>query len=289
MDRRLLALALTAVTTTAGLGVAALAANEKIALVTVVADSSKAANGLTPADFTISEGKDAVKVVEAVPAKDPLSVVLLADTALPSDGRAATPELRKALSAFVATVLSGEPNAQIALYQVSNAAMPVKGFTANRADLEAGINVIASATPAGSAMLEGVVTAAKTLGARPAPRRAIVAIGMGTDEGTALQPKTVSDAVRQSGATLWIVSVQGIAEAQLTNRDAVWTRATDETGGLRQNIVQPSQLEPRLQSVANSLLSQYYLKMVRKGEGAVKALKGETAQRSAVLFTHWMR
>lgn len=289
MNRRLLSLMWAVAGTAAGLGAGVVPANEKIALVTVVADSARAANGLTSADFTITEGKDAVQVVEAVPAKDALSVVLLADRALPPDGTSATTELRKALNAFVGTVLAAEPTAQIALYQVSNAAVPVKDFTGSRADLEAGVNVIASGMPPGSAMLEGVVTAAKRVGERPAPRRAIVAVGMGTEEGTALQPKAVTDAVRLAGATLWVVSLQGVAESQLTNRDAVWTRATEDTGGLRQNVVQAAQLEPRLQSVANSLLSQYYLKMARKGEGAVKSLKGQTAQHSQVLFTHWMR
>jgi len=104
-----------------------------------------------------------------------------------------------------------------------------------------------------------------------------------------MQPKAVTDAVRQSGATLWVVALQGVAESQLTNRDAVWTKATEDTGGLRQNVVQGSQLESHLQSVANSLVSQYYLKMVRKGNGAVKGFKGQTSQRSQVLFTHWMR
>jgi hypothetical protein len=80
-----------------------------------------------------------------------------------------------------------------------------------------------------------------------------------------------------------------MAENQLTNRDAAWTPATDDTGGLRQNIVQTTQLESHLQGVANSLASQYYLKMVRKSDGAVKGLKGQTAQRSQGLFRHWMR
>ena len=286
--RKPLALACSIAVTAAALGAAA-GTNEKIALVTVVADSAKAASGLTPADFSITEGKDAVQVIEAVPAKDPLSVVVLVDTALPPDGRAATPELRKALHAFVAAVLAGEPTAHIALYQVSNAAIPLRPLTDSRADLDAGVDVLASGTPSGSAMLEGVVTAAKLLGERQPPRRAIVAIGMGTEEGTSLQPKSVGDVVRQSGATLWVVSLQGIAESQLTNRDAAWTRATEDTGGLRQNVVNATQLEPRLHSVANSLLSQYYLKMVRKGEGPVKGLKGQTTQRSQVLFTHWMK
>ena len=49
--------------------------NEKLALVTVVADESRPATALTPADFAITEEKDKLQVVEAVPARDPLSVV----------------------------------------------------------------------------------------------------------------------------------------------------------------------------------------------------------------------
>jgi hypothetical protein len=265
------------------------APSEKLVMVTVVADPSKPAAALTPADFTVTEEKDSIQVIEAVPAKDPLSIVLLVDTALPQDGSAATPELRKALKAFVATIQAGEPSARIALYQVANAALPVKDFTADRTVLDGGIDLIASGTPAGSKMLEGVVTAAKRLGDRPAPRRAIVCVGIGTAEGTSLNPKIVGDTVRQSGATLWVVSVEGFRDASLTNRDTVWTRVTADTGGLRQNVVQVTGLDSPLQRVANSLLSQYFLKMVRKQEGPVKGFKGQTAGGSAVLFTRWMR
>ena len=129
---------------------------------------------------------------------------------------------------------------------------------------------------------------ARKIAERPAPRRAIVAVGMGTAEGTALLPKRVSDEVLASGATLWVVSVQGAADASLTNRDTVWTRGTEASGGLRQNVVQATRLEASLLNVANSLLSQYYLKMTRTRDGAMKPLKG-TAQGSQVLFTRWVR
>jgi len=264
-------------------------AAEKLALVTVFAGQGKPATGLVPADFTITEEKTKLDVIEAAPAKDPLSVVLLVDTALPADGAAATPEMRRALMTFIGTLLDGEPGAQIALYQVSNAGLPVKDFTSSRAALEAGINAIASGTPPGSSMLEAVRDAAKKVGERPAPRRAIVAVGIGTAEGTALQPKPVTDVVMQAGATLWVVSVQGAADSSLTNRDTVWTRGTEATGGLRQNVVQATRLEGSLRSVANSLLSQYFLKMARSANGPMKGLKGQTAQGAQVLFTRWMR
>ena len=262
---------------------------DKLALVTVVADAARPAAALAPADFVVTEEKDKVQVVEVVPAKDPLSVVVLVDTALPPDGAASTPEIRKALKAFVATLLAGEPGAQIATYQVANAAIPVTDFTSSRADLDTGITTIAAGTDAGSAMLEGVGTAAKRLGQRPAPRRAIVCVAVGTAEGTSLLPKRVGDEVLKSGATLWVVSLQSAFDASLTSRDTVWTRTTADTGGLRQNTALATGFETRLQAVANSLLSQYYLKMVRSREGAVKAFKGQTAQGAQVLFTRWTR
>lgn len=272
-------------------GAAVLAApSEKLVLVTVVSDETRAMTGLQPSDFTITEEKDFVQVVEAVPSTpDPLSIVLVVDTAIPTGLAATTPELRKGLTAFVSTIQAKEPRARIALYQVSNAARPVTDFTADRPVLDNAISVIASGAAAGSAMLEGVVTAAKRLGEMPAPRRAIVCVGMGTTEGTSDQPKDVSEAVRKSGATLWVVSVQSSTDPPMTNRDVVWTRVTAETGGLRQNAVQAHRLDGRLTSVANSLLSQYTLKLVRKKDGPVKGFKGTAPGGAQVLFTRWMR
>ncbi|HET7697552.1 MAG TPA: hypothetical protein VFK57_17680 [Vicinamibacterales bacterium] len=280
-----------------GLALASLAAataataarDQKLALVTVAADHTKPAAALSPADFKITEEGGSVEVIEAVPARDPLSIVLLVDTALPSDGSAVTPELRRALKAFVAAINAGDPSAQIALYRVENAAMPVKDFTPARAELDAGIDLLASGTEPRSKMLEGVVFAAKLVAARPAPRRAIVCVSIGTAEGTSLNPRSVSDTVRNAGATLWVVSVQNSRDAPLTNRDTVWTRATEDTGGLRHNVVQATRLDGPLQAVANSLLSQYFLKMSRSRDGVSKGFKGTTAAGAAVLFTRWMR
>ena len=281
---------LAAAATVAAAAVAFTAANEKLVLVTVVSDETRALTGLQPSDFTVTEDKDAVQVLEAVPATpDPLSVVLLVDTAIPTGLAAATPELRKGLTSFVSTIQAREPRARIALYQVANAATPVTDFTADRAVLDSGISVIASGTPSGSKMLEGVVTAAKRLGEMPAPRRAIVCVGIGTVEGSNNQPKDVADAVRKSGSTLWVVSVQSSTDPPMTNRDVVWTRGTEENGGVRMNVVQAHRLDGRLTAVANSLLSQYTLKLVRKKDGAVKGFKGTGPGGAQVLFTRWMR
>ena len=47
--------------------------------------------------------------------------------------------------------------------------------------------------------------------------------------------------------------------------------------------------DAQLTTVANSLASQVTLRVVRKKDGAVKELKGQTTKGAQVLFTHWMR
>jgi hypothetical protein len=275
---------------TAAAGAAAVAApNDKLVLVTVVAGDAKPATGLAPADFTVTEDKDTLQVTEAVPATDPLSIVLVVDTSAPAGMAAPTAELRRALTAFVSTVHATEPSARVAIYQVANAATPLADFTSERPALEKAIGLVASGNASGSAMLEGVATAARRLGDVPPPRRAIVCVGMGTAEGSSYQPDDVGKRVRAVGATLWVVSVQGMNDQALTSRDTLWTRATADTGGTRQNVVQATRLDSSLKSVANSLVSQYTLKIARKKDGAVKGFKGQTAAGLPVLFTRWMR
>jgi hypothetical protein len=138
-------------------------------------------------------------------------------------------------------------------------------------------------------MLEGVVLASKHVSVRQAPRRAIVCLSIGTTDGTSLNPRDVFDALSKSGATLWVVSVQSARDKSLTNRDELWTRGTEQMGGLRLNVVQATRLDVPLQSVANSLLSQYFLKMARSRDGALKGFKGKTSGGSTVLLTRWTR
>jgi hypothetical protein len=271
-------------------GLSALAApSEKLALVTVVADDTRAAAGLTPADFSLTENKKPAQVSEAIPARDPMSIVLVVDTGAPAGIATPTAELRRALTSFVATVLAAEPATKIAVYQVATAATPLADFTSDRAALDKAIGLVASGNPTGTPMLEGVVTAATRLGTMPAPRRAIVCVGMGTAEGSSYEPDDVGKRVRKSGATLWVVSVQGAGDQSLTSRDTVWKSVTADTGGLRQNSVQATRLDPQLKTVANSLLSQYMLKIIRQYEGAVMGFTGQTTSGAQVLFTHWMR
>lgn len=275
---------------TAAAGAAAVAApSEKLVFVTVVATEAAPAPALTPADFTVTEDKDTVQVLEAVPEKGPLSIVLVVDTSMPNGMAAPTAEMRRALGSFVTSVQAAEPSARMAVYQVANAATPLADFTSERPALDKAIGLIASGNPSGSAMLEGVATAARRLESMPAPRRAIVCIAMGTAEGSSYQPDDVAKRVRAAGATLWAVSVQGMNDQALTSRDTLWTRATADTGGTRQNVVQATRLDGPLKVVANSLVSQYTLKIARKKDGAVKTFKGQTAGGLPVLFTHWMR
>src|SRR5438093_11806010 len=88
---------------------------DKVALVTVVADANGPIRDLTAKDFVVKEDNASREVTGAELSTDPMSIVLLVDTAQPPIGvTPPTQDLRTALSTFVNTVQKGSPGTQIA-------------------------------------------------------------------------------------------------------------------------------------------------------------------------------
>src|SRR4029079_10469228 len=95
---------------------------QKVALVTVVADANGPIKDLTAKDFIVTEDNAKREVVAAQLADDPLSVALLIDTTQPPVG--STPpvqDLRTAVTTFVRTVQAGSPGAKISLSEIAGA------------------------------------------------------------------------------------------------------------------------------------------------------------------------
>ncbi|HVZ24031.1 MAG TPA: hypothetical protein VG871_23315 [Vicinamibacterales bacterium] len=271
----------------AGAHLPARADNETTVLVSVAAPDSAPLRTLAATDFRLLEDKNPVEVTAARLATDPMSIVLVVDLARPAGMLPPTQDLRHALRDFVGTVLAAEPDAQIAILQVANSATPLVDFTSNAAALQAPIELITSQALPGSVMLEGVIDASRRLATRPAPRRAIVCVNFGSTEGGSLQPKTVAEEVKKSGATLWTVSVEASYDKLASTRENVWNTVPAATGGMRETSVEVSGLGSNLKRVANTLLSQYTVTFARKANGPLTQLKGETTNGAKVLPTRW--
>lgn len=260
------------------------ASSQATILVTVLAPSKAPITDLTAKDFKVTDGSQSVEVAAAEHATQPLSIELVVDNAQPPMGvNPPTRDLRSALQAFAKAVRAGNPDAKIGMFTVGGAATPVVPLTGSPADFDNAINHIAPTPQSGGAVLEGLVDAARALGAEPAPRRAIVSIDFSSpDEASDTVLQNIETAVFQSGASLWAISVSGPNTAETPSRDAVLNELPRLSGGQRAAILGSIGLQNQLKVIANSLLSQYMLRIPRPS-GDVKALKIETSKGKALI------
>jgi hypothetical protein len=264
-------------------------ANSKTVLVSVVAGTSGPVRDLAPSDIKMDEGRRAVEVVGVDPANGPMSISLLLDTTYPAGRIPPTADLRRAVTTFVSTVTAAAPDAEFAVYSVSNAAIPLCDFTSDRPRIAGAIANLAMGAQSASPILEGIVEASHTLERKPAPRRAVVAVTFASAEAAGEDPSYVAAELLKSGATLWVVSVSGVADAPNVAREEVWRTVPASSGGMNLHVLQSSGLEEQLKTVANTLTSQYTVTFARKNDSAVQQLSGATTKGAKILFSHWVR
>jgi hypothetical protein len=276
---------------------------QKVALVTVVADASGRSKDLTAKDFVVTEDNAKREVVDAQLADDPLSIALLIDTTQPPMGAIPpTQDLRTAVNTFIRTVQAAEPTAKISITETAGAAVTAVPFTTKSDDLQTAIGRLIPNQPRGAVLLEALIDASKRLGEQPPPRRAIVSVDFNSQEGSAERSlKDAVEAVHKVGATLWPVSVRGsgTGATDVTGmrssfqpspiREEAFNKITQANGGMRLQPVDAPGLDPNLKIVANSLTSQYTITFVRPGGGNPKTTKIETSKGAKVLLTPWMR
>jgi len=262
----------------------------KMALVTVIADATGPIRDLKAQDFVVTEDNQKRRVLTAELAEEPLSIALLVDTSTPPMGaQYPTQDLRTALGAFVKTVHARSPDARISIADFGGAAVTRLPFTSKGADIDAVIGKLYQNPQSQAVMIEAIVDASKQLGEQPAPRRAIVSVDFNSSEGSADRSmKPAVEGAHKSGVTLWPVSVRGTAQSS-PNREEVLNKITQANGGLRLTPIDATGLQAALQTVANSLGSQYSVTFERTGGGTPKTTKFETTRGAKVLRTPWMR
>jgi von Willebrand factor type A domain len=263
---------------------------QKIALVTVVSDNGSRLADLAAKDVVVHEDKAERKVVSVEPATEPMFIALLLDTSAAAAGRQyPVQDLRKAVSNFVKTVTSGQPDTQIAIMTVAGAAVSALDFTTKADEVDRVVQRLFPDQQGGAVMLEALSAASAKFAEKQTPRRVIVTVDFNSPEGgSSSSMKKVAEDVRKSGATVWSVSVRGTGESAATREDLL-NAISQASGGLRLSAVEASGLDSMLAKVANSITAQYSVTFARPDASPAKAVKMDTTRGAKILLTPWMR
>ena len=270
-------------------------AADKSVFVTVLDGEGKPVKDIAATEFALREDGADREITGVKLATQPLFISLLGDTSKVTGGggfSAGSTELirdiRVSLTSFVRQIAAASPESQIALMEFGQAAITITNFTSKLPDLEKGINRLFPKEDSASVLLEAIMEAARSLGKRQSPRRAIVILNIEpSEEQSREQPQRINDELKKSGVQLWAVSLQKGALRNPT-RDLVLDTLTRNTGGKREFIVGQSAAENILKGFADALTSQYEVTYKRPAETKAQAVQVGVARPGLKLYaTVW--
>ena len=256
---------------------------QKTALVTVVAEAGGPVANLAARRLHRARGQSHARRGWSPAGDGPLFITLLVDTIRPPAGvLAPTQDLRRALTSFITTIKTGNPDAQIAILDFAGASVTAVDFTTEAPTLDRFIQRLFPNRRADAVLIEAMVDGGKKLSDKPSPvARSSRSTSTAPDSSAVQTMNQAAENIRKSGATVWTVSVRGTSTS--SNREEVLNVLTRASGGMRMTVVEASGLESMLKSVANSLLSQYTVTFVRPADASVKSTQMETRKSGKVL------
>lgn len=223
--------------------------------VSVLDSKGVAVKGLTATDFAVREDNISREVLGAVPATEPLDIVLLVDDS--QAARQAIPYLRDGLTKFVDRL---QGKASIGIVTVGERPTSVAERTTDTAALKKGISRIFARPGSGAYLLEGILDVSRGLQKREVVRPVIVALTYEGIEYSNASYERVLDELHKSGATLHVLSIgtpAGPVTDEIRNKNVVVARGTEESGGRREQLLAEMAIPEALSKVADELLNQY--------------------------------
>ena len=257
---------------------------------TAVTDrGGKPLKGLTAEDFSVAEDGAARQVITVEPATGPLSVALLIDR-FGQDSTFSILAVRGALESMVKTLHAANLDTEISVTTIDPAAVPQIPFTMSTVQMLDFINRL----PPGvnqAVLLEGIMTASKSMSAAKYSRRVIVALVAGyKPEGSAVEVPLVAATLRQSGASLWVLEGRSSfgGGSVSSTRDAALTFLVPASGGARVSVGLGTALETQGKRLVETLLSQYAVTFAAPSPSATTRAITVSVKDAKVLAPAWI-
>jgi hypothetical protein len=211
---------------------------------------------LTPADLVVKEGGKEREIAKAVPATARMRLALAVEERLMADG-----SVRVGLFEFIKRL--GD-TAEVALITIGLRNTTVVDYTSNlNAHVDA-INKYTLNPSKDSQVGEGILELASRFVEAKPERPVIVAVAISGGQA-GVDPRTVNEKVRQSGATMFSATLDAGADVSAgvgamgdqSSREQVLGDGPKQSGGRRVDVPSTGAIPKALQQIANDLLAQY--------------------------------
>jgi len=236
-----------------GPGTALAQSDERVIYASVVDNNGAAVKNLTPKDFIVREDGVVREVLRIERDNDPMKIALLVDnSAAMQDSRMS--DLRRGVSAFVTGMRDG---VQIAIITLADRPTILVDYTTDRERLRKSAEGIAAFSGTGNYVLDGISETSQALSKERAERPVIVVISSDGVELSYRRYDLVLDRLQESDAALHIVVVKVPEGGQSVDRDLVFSRGSNDTGGRYDDLLISTALEWKMKQVADELSNQY--------------------------------
>ena len=257
--------------------------------VTVVDGKNKPVIGLTKDDFTVRIDTRAQEIISVEPAREPLSVLILTDR-LGLNSTYTPFDVGETLKDFTTTIRKGTDDARFALTTFDGPVIQVATFASGAATDRALGRLATNAEEA--ALLDGLRDACRSMITAPTERRVIFTlVAAYKPDRSTVQPETIGDLLRLSGAALYVVEVRQPQGGNYQNpvREQILDAGSVLSGGLRDVVSSRSGVNTATKRVAELVLGQYAVTFGPGTGTATSQLAVQTKRQDVrVLAPRWL-
>jgi hypothetical protein len=226
--------------------------------VTVIDAKGKPVTGLTKDDFAVRVDTRVQEIVSVEPAKEAPSVLILTDR-LGLNSTYTPFDVGETLRDFTTTIRKGAENARFALTTFDGPVIQVATFASGLAATERVLGRLATNAEE-AALLDGLRDACRSMISAPTERRIVLTlVAAYKPDRSTVQPETIGDLLRLSGASLFVVEVRQAQGGNYQNpvREQILDAGSVLSGGLRDVVSSRSGVNTATKRVADLVLGQY--------------------------------